>query len=104
MMRAGHRIGIKGHGAARRRLAATSTFGSLRSPSCSTKSGERLPEPHEYAQSPVAESRKLSESSDQSWCHFPSLLVGEESNESCPLIVLMGKKPAKHFKEKCFTF
>jgi hypothetical protein len=49
-------------------------------------------------------SRMLSASSDQSCCHFSSLLVGEESSESCPLIVLMGKKPAKHFKEKCFTF
>jgi len=62
--------------------------------------------PHEYAQSPVAESRMLSASSDQGQrcCHFPSLLVGEESSESRPLILLMGKKPAKSFKEKCFTF
>lgn len=63
-------------------------------------------EPHEYAQSPVAKSRMLSASSDQgqSCCHFPSLLVGEESSESRLLILLMGKKPAKCFKEKCFTF
>jgi hypothetical protein len=62
--------------------------------------------PHECAQSPVAESRMLSTSSDQgqSCCHFPSLLVGEESSESRLLILLMGKKPAKSFKEKCFTF
>jgi len=62
--------------------------------------------PHEYAQSPVAESRMLSASSDQGQrcCHFPSLLVGEESSESRPLILLMGKKPPKSFKEKCFTF
>jgi hypothetical protein len=59
---------------------------------------------HEYAQSPVAESRMLSASSDQPCCHFPSLLVGEESSESRLLILLMGKKPAKSFKEKCFTF
>jgi len=52
------------------RLATTSTFGSLRSPSRSTKSGERLPESHEYAQSPVAESRMVSASSDQPCCHF----------------------------------
>src|SRR5580658_10965750 len=51
--------------------------GSLRSPPRSTKSGERLPELHEYAQSPVAESRMLSASSEQPCCHFPSLLVGE---------------------------
>src|SRR6267154_6595734 len=61
--------------------------------------------PHECAQSPVAESRMLSTSSDQgqSCSHFPSLLVGEESSESRLLILLMGKKPAKPFKEKCFT-
>ena len=77
---------------------------ALRSPSCSTTSGQRLPDPHEYAKSPVAESRMLSASSDQSCCHFPSLQVGEGCSESRPLILLMGKKPAKHFKEKCFTF
>jgi len=46
----------------------------------------------------------LSASSDQgqSCCHFPSLLVGEKSSESRLLILLMGKKPAKSFKEKCF--
>jgi hypothetical protein len=62
--------------------------------------------PHECAQSPVAESRMLSTSSDQgqSCCHFLSLLVGEKSSESRLLILLMGKKPAKSFKEKCFTF
>ena len=60
--------------------------------------------PHEYAQSPVAESRMLSTSSDRPCCHFPSLLVGEKSSESRLLILLMGKKPAKSFKEKCFTF
>jgi hypothetical protein len=62
--------------------------------------------PQEYAQSPVAESRMLSTSSDQgqSCCHFLSLLVGEKSSESRLLILLMGKKPAKSFKEKCFTF
>jgi hypothetical protein len=45
--------------------------------------------------------------------HFRHLLVGEESSagneESLPKeirlwLLLMGKKPAKHFKEKCFTF
>jgi hypothetical protein len=77
---------------------------SLRSPSRSTKSLERLPEPHEYAKPPVAESRMLSASSEQPCCHFPSLLVGEGGSESRPLIVLMGKEPAKHCKEKCFTF
>jgi len=35
---------------------------------------------------------------------FSSLLVGEEASESRLLILLMGKKPAKPFKEKCFTF
>lgn len=56
---------------------------------------------YEYAQSPVAESRMLSASSDQgqSCCHFPSLLVSEESSESRLLILIMGKKPAKSFKE-----
>ena len=29
--------------------------------------------------------------------------MGEESSESHHLILLMGKKPAKCFKEKCFT-
>jgi hypothetical protein len=63
------------------------------------------PYAHRPAQpSPVAESRMLSVSSDQPCCHFPSLLVGEESTESRLLILLMGKKPAKPFKEKCFTF
>jgi hypothetical protein len=46
----------------------------------------------------------LSASSDQgqSGCHFPSLLVGEESSGSRLLILLMGKKPAKSFKRKMF--
>jgi hypothetical protein len=63
-------------------------------------------EPHEYAQSPVAESRMLSASSDQgqSCCHFRSLLVGEESSESRFLILLVGKKPPKCFKENVSRF
>ena len=103
MMRAGHRIGIQGQ----------------LSPDLVERDGERREtkvevaasrreaplELHEYAQSPVPESRMLSASSDQgqSCCHFPSLLVGEKSSESRLLILLMGKKPAKSFKEKCFT-
>jgi hypothetical protein len=35
-------------------------------------------------------------------CHCPSRLVSEESSESCPLLLLMGKKVAECFKEKSF--
>jgi hypothetical protein len=52
----------------------------------------------------VLENTSASSDQGQSCCHFPSLPVGEESSESLPLILLMGKKPAKSFKEKCFTF
>jgi len=34
--------------------------------------------------------------------HCPHLGVGDESSESCPLLLLMGKKSLKSFKEKCF--
>jgi hypothetical protein len=34
----------------------------------------------------------------------PGTVGREESSESCPLFLLMGKKRPKHFKEKCFTF
>jgi hypothetical protein len=34
----------------------------------------------------------------------PGTVGREESSESCPLFLLMGKKHPKHFKEKCFTF
>jgi hypothetical protein len=101
MMRAGHRIGIQrpwGSSAAARR-----NF-DFRLSTLTAPLNQVRPEPHECAQSPVAESRMLSASSDQPWCHFPSLLVGDDSSESRLLILLMGKKPAKCFKEKCFTF
>ena len=56
--------------------------------------------PHEI----VLVNTSASSDQGQSCCHFPSLPVGEESSESHPLILLMGKKPAKSFKEKYFTF
>jgi hypothetical protein len=34
----------------------------------------------------------------------PGTVGREESSESCPLCLLVGKKRPKHFKEKCFTF
>jgi hypothetical protein len=103
-MRAGHRIGIR-KGNLSPDLVGRD--GERREPKVEGAASRREAapmEPHEYAQSPVAESRMLSASSDQPCCHFPSLLVGEESSESRLLILLMGKKPAKSFKEKCFTF
>src|SRR6266576_3509010 len=98
MMRAGTASGFKGNC---RRTWLSGTKVEVAASRC-----EAPLELHEYAQSPVAESRMLSASSDQgqSCCHFPSLLVSEESSESRLLILLMGKKPAKSFKEKCFTF
>jgi hypothetical protein len=105
-MRAGHRTGIR-KGNLSPDLVGRD--GERREPKVEGAASRREAapmEPHEYAQSPVAESRMLSASSDQgqSCCHFPSLLVGEKSSESRLLILLMGKKPAKSFKEKCFTF
>jgi len=35
--------------------------------------------------------------------HCPLPLATEESSESCPPLLLMGKKSAECFKEKCFT-
>jgi len=102
MMRAGHRIGIQGQ----------------LSPDLVERDSERRETKVEVAASrrevaPFVESpgtpAKGSGSgqqfrSGQSCCHFPSLLVGEKSSESLLVILLMGKKPAKSFKEKCFTF
>jgi len=102
MMRAGHRIGIQrpwGSSAAARR-----NF-NFRLPTLTVPLNQvrvRLPEPHEYAQFPVAESRMLSASSDQPGYHFPSPPVGEESSESWLLLLIMGTKAAESFKEKSF--
>ena len=58
--------------------------------------------PHEYAQSPVAESRMLSASSDQPCCHFPSLLVGGGIQRESPSNLTNGQEPGKTFQRKMF--
>jgi hypothetical protein len=47
----------------------------------------------------------VSSNSDQVWRygHCPLLSVGNESSESCLLLLLMGKKLLQCFKEKCFA-
>ena len=89
MTRAGHRIGIQRH------LSPdlAERDGERREPKVEVAAScrEAPVELHEYAQSPGAESRMLSASSDQgqSCCHFPSLLVSEESSESRFLLLLL---------------
>ena len=48
---------------------------------------------------------KIGSNSDQGRrCrHYPSPLAREEVSESCPVLLLMGKKSVEPFKEKPFT-